>query len=457
MISWLKRWAVEGEDCLRYSPRVRRWLSRWQWLSHAYTKPADDQARARSLRALCAAARLAPPEIGLRRLEQIREQLRGLNPVAVDWSEFVPDLEKRRIGRGVFLKPYVSEREKGVLFISFEYEWFRLLKHCNLEDFSRRYMLVLAPSGDPHNLINYVFPSVYPDTIFTLISHPKEMDVLPRVAPNYVPIPLYASSWVHPGLYRPRPRPQRDIDMVMVANFAKFKRHHALFKAIREMPPSLRIVLIGQDQDSRNADTILSLAACYGVRDRFRLLQNARYEVVVDALCRSRASVILSRREGSCVVIAESLFADTPAALLENAEIGSRVFINPSTGRLLREGNLAKQLMDFLDESDRYSPRKWAENNISCFRSSAILNDIIKTHMLAAGQEWTCDLAPLCWRPDPCLVEAEDRERMAIAQEDVRQRFNLEIGSARHTEQEGSSPEIAEVCKGGCPGSEMEL
>ncbi len=60
-------------------------------------------------------------------------------------------------------------------------------------------------------------------------------------------------------------------------------------------------------------------------------------EVVARWLCRARASVILSRREGSCVVVAESLFADTPAALLENAEVGSRAFINASTGRLLRD------------------------------------------------------------------------------------------------------------------------
>ncbi|MGH7173684.1 MAG: glycosyltransferase [Gemmataceae bacterium] len=428
MISWLKRCAIEGEDRLRYSPRVRRWLSGWQWLRHAYANSTDDQARARSIRALCAAARLAPPEVGVRRMQRIHEELRRLNPTVVDWSEFVPDLDTRRIGRGVFLKPYISEREKGVLFVSFEQEWFRLFTYCNLESFCRRYALVIAPSGDPHNIINYVFPTVYPDTIFTLISHPEEVEILPRVAANYVVVPLYASSWVHPGLYKPLPRSQRDVDLVMVANFAKFKRHHALFKAIRDMPPSLRILLIGQDQDSRTAETILSAAACYGVRERFQLLSNASYETVVAALCRSRASVILSRREGSCVVIAESLFAGAPAALLENAEIGSRVFINPSTGRLLREGNLAAQLMEFLAESDRYSPRAWAEEHISCFRSSACLNDAIKQQMLAAGQEWSCDLAPLCWRPDPCLVTPEDRQRMKIAQEDVRQRFNLEIG-----------------------------
>lgn len=431
MISWLKRCALEGEDHLRYSPRFRRWLSGWQWLRHAHTTPADDQARARSIRALCAAARLAPRAEGLRRMERIQAEVRQLNPAHVDWDEFVPDSASRRIGKAVFLKPYISEREKGILFVSFESEWFKLFRHASLEEFSRRYTLVVAPSGDPHNIVNYVFPTVYLSTIFTLISHSEETEILPRVAANYVVVPLYASSWVHPDLYKPRPRTQRDIDLVMVANFAKFKRHHALFKAIRGMPAHLHILLIGQDQDSRTAETIRAAAACYGVRDRFQLLSNAPYEVVVDALCRSRASVILSRREGSCVVIAESLFADTPAALLERAEIGSRTFINSDTGILLHEDDLAAQLTTFIAEADRYSPRAWAEKNISCFHSSNRLNAIIKNHMLATGQEWTCDLAPLCWRPDPCLVSLEDQARMEIAHEDMRQRFNLEIGPPR--------------------------
>jgi glycosyltransferase involved in cell wall biosynthesis len=428
MISWLKRCAMEGEDRLRYSPRVRRWLSDWKWLRHAYSSPSDDQARARAIHALCAAARLAPPGEHPRPIALISEQVRRLDASRVDWDEFVPDLASRWVGKAAILKPCLSEREKGVLFISFESEWFKLFRHCDLKEFARRYDLVVAPSGDPHNLVNYVFPAVYPGTLFTLISHPEEVDILPRIAPNFAVIPLYASCWVHPDLYRPRPRSERDIDLVMVANFAKFKRHHALFRAIRKMPADLHILLIGQDQDSRTADTILSAAECYGVRNRFRLLSNAAYDVVVDALCRARASVILSRREGSCVVIAESLFADTPAALLQDAEIGSRTFINSRTGRLLTDKNLAGQLQQFIAESDRYCPRAWAAENISCFRSSATLNDFLKRHALAAGQDWTCDLAPLCWRPDPCLVSPADRQRLESAHEDMRCRYNVEIG-----------------------------
>src|SRR5208337_4855289 len=116
---------------------------------------------------------------------------------------------------------------------------------------------------------NYVFPAAFPGVLFSLISHAEEVDVLPAISPNYAVVPLYASSWVDPRRFQPLPRSQRDVDLIMVANFAKFKRHFALFGALRHLPRQLRVLLIGQDQDGRTAETIRDEARCYGVADRF--------------------------------------------------------------------------------------------------------------------------------------------------------------------------------------------
>lgn len=428
MISWLKRWALEGEDRLRYSPQVRRWLSGLQLLRSSRAAPQGHQARAYAIRDLCAAVRLAPDEQAVRAvMARIHEYVRALEPANVDWSGLAPDTS-RRIGRAAVLKPYLGEREKGVLFISFESEWLKLLLHGVLAAVTRRYALVLAPSGSPHNLTGYVFPTAVDGPVFTLISHAEEAELFPRIAANYVVAPLYASSWVDPDLFRPLPRQRRDLDLVMVANFAKFKRHFALFKALRSMPRRLRVLLIGQDEGVRNGETILETARCYGVADRFELVRNAPWQTVADALCRARASVILSRREGSCVVVAESLFADTPVALLRDADVGSRAFINAQTGWLLQDGDLAAQLTNFIAVSERYAPRSWALANISCHQSSRVLNDLVKKHLLAAGHKWTRDLAPLSWRPDPYLVRPEDRAMMRQEREDFRARFGLDLG-----------------------------
>ncbi len=431
MKSWFRRLKIDGEDWLRYNAFARNRLSGWKLLRDAWSAPNDPQAVARSVRGLCTAARLTTRRARVDVcMERIRLRLNGLDPSHIDWSEFAPGPDGPRLGRAEVLKPYIGEREKGVLFLSFETEWARLMRHCDLTAVASRYTLVLAPSSSPpHNLINYVFPAAFPGTLFTLISNNDDRNVLPRIAPNYVVVPLFASSWVHPGLIHPLPRSERDVDLIMVANFAKFKRHHALFRALRRMPKGLRVELIGQDQDGRTGDVIREVARAYGVADRFRLLTNAPWETVIERLCRSRASVVLSRREGSCVVVAESLFADTPAALLEHAEIGSRAFINPATGRLLKHGDLASQLTAFVAESDGYAARRWAEEHISCFESSRVLNEAVRGRLLAEGQEWTCDLAPLHWRPDPRLALPEDRRRMRQERKEFEARFGVALGT----------------------------
>jgi glycosyltransferase involved in cell wall biosynthesis len=429
MIASLKRWVIETQDRLRYSPFVRHILSQYR-LFRDSAPPADDpQAVARSLVGLCSAARLAldsplMPEIEKR----IRQRLQLLDAGRLDWKEFAPDVDSRKLTRAAILKRWAGPREKGVLFISFEDQWARLLPHVDSGAFAREYDLVLAPSwSPPHSLINCVFGRVYAAPLFVLISNSADLAMLPRLAPNYLPVPLLASSWVNPGLFRPRPRAERDIDIVMVANWGRIKRHHILFRALRSLPAALRVVVIGREQDGRTVDTIRAEARCYGVEGRVNLVNDLPYEKVAETLCRARVSVVLSRREGSCVAVAESLFANTPVGLLANAHIGSKAFINKATGRLLHESDLAAQLLDFVQRAGEYRPRAWADQNISCFRSTATLNEIIKRHALASGQEWTEDIAPVCWRPDPALVHAEDQSRREVERRRIRERFGIDI------------------------------
>jgi glycosyltransferase involved in cell wall biosynthesis len=233
---------------------------------------------------------------------------------------------------------------------------------------------------------------------------------------------------MRPEAVQPVPHAQRDIDLLMVANFAKFKRHFALFRAVRHLPRSWRIHLIGQAQDGRTAETARALAEAYGVGDRFTIQSDARHDEVARAFARSRLSLILSKREGSCVVVAESMFADTPVGVLEGAELGSRTFINPQTGRLLKEGNLAGQLIAFHARSAEFAPRAWAVENISCHRSIAVLNEFLRRLSLDQGQEWTQDILAMCRRPDPRLIRPEDWQKVAPARQTFLTRWGLELG-----------------------------
>lgn len=429
MRSFLQRWRRVLDDRLRYSPLARGLLSRYvRWRARRMPR-ATDQERGRAINRLCDAARLAATDSAVANLQDlILNDLAQLNEANLDWTEFIRDIEKPWMVKAALLKPSLGPREKGVLFVSFEGQWAKLLRHGDIQDFARRYTLVVSPSSSPHHLVNYAFAAAYPGPIFSLLSNPEDLVEVPRGFDNIHMVPLFASHWVNPALFQQPPRRERPFDLLMVASFGKVKRHHVLFKALRRMPRDIRVLLIGQEQEGRTADTIHQEAKWYGVRDRYEIRSNQPFLKVVEAFGQARTSLVLSRREGSCVVVAESLFADTPVAILHGARLGSRVFINERTGQFLHERFLAHQLTEFVREAERFEPYAWAMENISCFKSTQALNNILKEHASREGQAWTQDIYPLQWCPDPMLVHGEDRRRMEEERRLFQERYGLEVG-----------------------------
>lgn len=334
-------------------------------------------------------------------------------PVA--WERYTPKYGVPEIQLGVVLKAPVSEREKGVVLIAFEYQWARLLRSDHLAEFAAKFDLVLSPTwSPPHATMTSVFPYYYPgDRLFTLISGAEDKAILPRLSPKYRVVPLLASNWVNPSFYQPVGFPAKDIDIVMLANFSRYKRHFALFSALREAPSRLGACLAGRPWGGITADRMWQMAKTYGVADRIEIVDGASDDQVRNLLARAKVSLILSRQEGSCIAVAESLFAGTPVGLLEDARVGSKAFINQRTGRLLKHRGLGPQLVDFVASAGRFQPREWAlEHEISCFGSTRVLNEILRQEQMRHGLPWTVDLAVHHWSPEPRLTLPEDRERL---------------------------------------------
>jgi glycosyltransferase involved in cell wall biosynthesis len=424
----LKRLKIQAEDVLRYSPAVRNFLA-FSTLLRTPGRPAASTAEAvRRVHKLCQAARLAPTDSMMLKAEAaIARQLPAIHPEQVPWTEFLSDFDQPRIQKAIVLKRFVSEREKGVVFVSFDNQMARLAKAGDLREFAARYTLVLSPQwSPPHSIASYLFPRLYPDSIFCLISNPRDLEIFPRISDKYRMIPLYASSWVDPREFTPVPFAEKNIDIFMLANFAKYKRHHALFAALRELPRDYRVLLVGQRERGRDRDTLLGEAAAFGVRDRFEIRENVTDEELHHSFVRAKTSLILSRREGSCVAVVESMFANTPVGLYEDAEVGSRVFIHSQTGRLLRHDHLAAQLKEFVESSAQYQPRKWVmENGVGCVASSGTLNEALRKHALASGGKWTEDIADLRWRPNPQYFDQRDAERLRSCYEEIESRCGV--------------------------------
>jgi glycosyltransferase involved in cell wall biosynthesis len=428
----LDRLKIQAEDVLRYQPALRNLLSSILLFKTPSARAANTAEAARIVQKLCQAARLASTDSMMRKAEAaIAHQLPAIDPEQVPWAEFLPDFGQERIFKTIVLKRYVSELEKGVVFFSFDNQMARLAKAGNLRRFAERYTPVLAPSwSPPHSIASYLFPRLYPDPIFCLISNPRDLDIFPRISEKYKMVPLYASSWFDPRIYTAVSAAQKEIDILMVANFGKFKRHHAFFAALRDLPRSYRVVLVGQSERGRTKETILGEAAAYGVCDRFEVCADVPYRELQELMARARTSIVLSRREGSCVVVVESMFANTPAGIYEDAEMGSRVFFNEHTGRLLQHDHLAAQLKDFVESSGQYEPRKWVmENGVGCVASSQTLNRILKQNALDNGGEWTEDIATLCWRPDPQYYDSKDAEGLRLCYKEIEDSCGIVIAA----------------------------
>jgi glycosyltransferase involved in cell wall biosynthesis len=311
-----------------------------------------------------------------------------------------------QLTRSLLLKPPLPSGEKGVLLVQFEYNWFRLLSQIkNWKKFTERYDIIWGTSWSPtdYSLLDGLLARTE-GPLFILPSNGedraklKKLDTRLRVAPV-----LSACDWMDPASFHPKPATARQIDILMVANWAPFKRHFDLFRALSRMPRTLRVMLIGQKEGNHTRDQIRALAKAWGVPQNLEILESLPVENVHQHLADSKVSVILSRREGSCVAATESLFAGCPLGMRVDAHVGALAYVNSETGMLFGVEPLHRELALFVERAAEFRPREWALKNISCHQSLQKLNRFMQEVATARHQPWTQDLAPFCWRPYPVL------------------------------------------------------
>lgn len=416
------------DDLMRYNTWSQGALSFAHWLLAVVT-PADREAW---LVRACSAARCSPSKAWMEAIEAWMLRRLDSLPIEVLWSwqpEVKPDVE---VNKAAILK-LPAAGEKGVVFISFESQWEKLLALGpeRLAAFAAEYDLVVAPTwSPPHSVTNLVFPRLFPGELPCTISNRLDLEIFPRLHGSYHPVELFASSWVNPDLYQPRPRSDRDIDLLMVANFGRYKRHHILFAALSRIPKEQRprVVLVGQPHGGRTAEILLQEMDHYVVRECITLRSRISDAEVVDILCRSKVALITSLREGSCVAVVESMMADTPLALLKGAHIGSSAFLNEQTGLWLDEDKLHLQLPRFIADAESFTPRSWLlEHGVECHASTRKLNEHLQAEALSKGLPWTVDIAEHHWRPDPVILDADFRSKAGAEALRLRKKLGLQI------------------------------
>ncbi|MEZ5384364.1 MAG: glycosyltransferase [Prosthecobacter sp.] len=332
-----------------------------------------------------------------------------------------------RLNRSIILKAPAGDGEKGVLLMTFEYNWARLclgLGEEELEWIATRFNFVFSASWSPtdYAVLGLVVASL-PGTQFVQSCNYNELSSIESFHPRLKCLPTLPCDWISPESHIPKPFRERGIDLLMVANWGRFKRHWEFFEVLARLPADLKVHLIGQPAEGRDSNFIRSLARAKGVRQQLTIHERLPIHEVAAIQSDARVSVIMSRREGCCVAAVESLMAGAALAMRDDAHVGPVEYINPQTGARLRPGHLADDLHNLLQRAHETEPRKWCLQNACGDSSWRKLNQLIRDHEIANARPWTQDIAMPSWRPHPTFRHVDEQWRLRSVYRELHQKF----------------------------------
>ena len=310
---------------------------------------------------------------------------------------FLPDnrvsLDRLRRGYMFVAKPYKGPREKGVIIVMFSAGFNAFFRHYDVAALAKDYHLVLEPEWAGYcksEILSYARIGTSP----VVIECPEWLDFkfVTELGSNLTPVEYGCGSWVDFNVFHPIPGTVKKYDCVMVCDWFNYKRHYALFRAMaRVREHGLRAALASTAKG--DVENLLNVARYYGVQDNITFLQTNLPPDQVNVLYNeSKVNLLLSYKEGANKTLFEGMFAGTPAVLIKNNVGVNKTYVNDETGRLIDERDLAATLVMFAREYERFSPRRWAMEHISCEKTTQKLNATMRTIALRQGEEWTEDL-----------------------------------------------------------------
>ena len=364
-------------------------------------------------------------------VEGVPDRYRALR---ISWGHYGAELDNEfgregatRIRTSVVLRA-PSSHDKGILYISFEYNWLKLVAANRLKATMRHFYIVGASSWSPPDYACFSSISgASDDPFFIGISNSLDSAAYSVAAPQVLAVSQLAGDWLDVSEFRPLPYGQRDIDIIMISHWAAWKRHSILFDALSKLPRELNVVLVGRDVDGRTAETLFSEAAAFDVKQQISAFTNIDPSDVRRLLSRSKIAVALSAREGSCVAVAEALAADCPVVCLKNSRIGSLKYINLRTGRKVTRSGLAQAIGELLESREDLCPRQWYERNSGCWNSSARLNEELRQYSESRGRYPVESMAPLKWAYVPTYARKEDEQKLRGARDFLARECGVEL------------------------------
>lgn len=312
-------------------------------------------------------------------------------------EKFFTDPSEMLDGIITVLKAPVVE-EKGALLIKYSYYFPLFIKYFDVEAVAQHYNIILEPSWAGFCEENILIFTQYNFPIYIQVYEVRDKTFIEQLQSNLTPINVGPSWFIdHTRFVTNAAHEERDIDIIIVAAWAKYKRHEAFFQALARHKDAtahrkFNIVCVGYPGDLTQ-DDIKRFAHAAGLGDQVTIYEWITPEEVSALQQRSKVNLLWSKFEGNNRAIIEGMFCDTPVILREGHNYGEKYdFINPQTGHFANETNLYQTLLAMLDNRADYHPRQYVLENRNCIRATEIMSQCIKANELQKKRPWTQEL-----------------------------------------------------------------
>src|SRR5574341_135593 len=342
-----------------------------------------------------------------------QEYIENLAPTPATSKFFTDPL--RMLGSRLLVLKSPQENEKGVIVIDYSFALPLLAKFFDIRRIAEQYHLVLEPSWSGYCDLDILCYTQYNFPVFVQAFEPRDATFIQHTRSNLIPVPTSTNWWVDHRILKPLPSVKKDVDIIMIASWARFKRHYWFFSALarlRSKGEKPTTVLLGYPTDCTQ-DDIFMLARYFGVHKQVEMYEWLSPEEVNQQLNRAKVNIVWSRKEGVNRAIIEGMFAGVPCILRAGLNYGYHYpYINSQTGCFSNERHLPKQLLYMIHNYQQFSPREWVMAHMTCQRATEIIGEAIRCKAREIGENWTQELVvKVCYLNTMRYWDASDMQR----------------------------------------------
>jgi len=304
-----------------------------------------------------------------------------------------PVHDPSRQGDLIMLKPYLSPKEKGVLFVQYDEGVQRFASLFDIEKLAQYYRFVIEPSTSGYqNVMFFLTFGLETDVVFEAQFEP-DYNYIKDIGHNFKPIRLGAGDWADSELFDDGTNVPKEYDVVMIANWLSWKRHDLFFESIGKIKKHIKkVAVIGYPIEGRTLDDVKKECRYYGVCDLVDFYEKISSEKVGEMLRKSKTGILLSKDEGANRGIYECFFSGVPIILSSQNRGVNRDHVNDMVGMVSSDDELADVIVKMINEYRSFKPREWALENTGFVNSTRKLNIYLKELALSSGEKWSADI-----------------------------------------------------------------